>query len=83
MIVVVGWLMRRGVTDAVEGGVGGVVHSILGAEALHVAVSHTEGEVGIGEEVTVGILLHHASHISTHQTADFAFVGVVDGFAPV
>ena len=61
--------------DALDGAVGGVVDGILGFESLHMAVGNTKGEVGIGEEVAVGILLHHALDVGTHEALDIV-VGI-------
>ena len=41
------------------------------------AVGHTKGKVGIGEEVGVGVLLHHAADIGAHETVDFTLVNIV------
>ena len=65
------------VHDASEGAIGGVVDSILGAEALYMAVGHTQGKVGIGEEIAVGILHHHTTHIGAHEAVDLALVDIV------
>ena len=66
--------------DALEGAVGFVIDGVLGLEALHMAVGHTEGEIGIGEEVAVGVLLHHAADVGAHETVDLAAGEVVGDF---
>ena len=76
VVVDVGVLLLH---DAFKGAVRRVVDGILGTEALHMAIRHTEGEVGVGEEITVGELLHHAADIGTHEAVDLAPVDVVVG----